>query len=607
MCRTSPFNPALDHATLDKRQLLLALLILKRNNRQTFFCYPTYSSHSLNSDFSMMASIGKTLQFASLICSLFLLSLMKAEENCDLAINEINTDDVGANEFAEFIELKAVCHRSADALKSLKPFIVVIVKEFDSKLKGPSIVFSADLYRSKFEKDSAYFVIGSPSKQLETVNNLPFNKDTVMYYKKGQVAGQTALLGFFSKTNAPTQLTDVLTNGNDSPMAVILLKDENMNRETNEGAAKLRLTFYDQRQKRTKQVKHLKITDELKLLIKKHLHDILIYSRRSVFNKCGFFEEIVDLPTGVQYDVMLPAREWDRIGHQDLSINRCPNSEQENKRMFLFTRWKIGKRTPGSRNDCTGATYVIEQHLEDILGDVGIDIDNIDQTPVSVPAQCSRSTNVAAMVAANSNSENVVAHRDLAVKHEGFATCSSSSEDLTKKLKEADRLCDKLFDIIKTTKRLATAPFEDESSPPKIQCTDAVAENEITIRPWEDSSHFGNSILDQINRYQSEYVKSSWMTEARKTWLTYLFDSSNPAISKFRCRFCYEYATKHQLSANIPDMAVATGFFVENKNKMKEKIMRHGSHKFHELAVAEMKVGKRQYCYMLLINMKFFF
>lgn len=77
-------------------------------------------------------------------------------QKCSLVINEINTDfpgEMGTPDKEEFIELKLIgCGPiplpGATPRISLQKYIVIIVKEYDAKFRGPSIVFSADLYHS---------------------------------------------------------------------------------------------------------------------------------------------------------------------------------------------------------------------------------------------------------------------------------------------------------------------------------------------------------------------------------------------------------------------------------------------------------------------------
>lgn len=81
---------------------------------------------------------------------------------CSVVINELNSDDPGMHEFDEFIELKAVqCVKNKQP--SLRPYMLIIVEEYNKRVKGPAVVFSADLYHQSFKGSERFFVIGSPS------------------------------------------------------------------------------------------------------------------------------------------------------------------------------------------------------------------------------------------------------------------------------------------------------------------------------------------------------------------------------------------------------------------------------------------------------------
>src|SRR5688572_29196076 len=81
-------------------------------------------------------------------------------------INEIDVDNTGYKEIAEFIELKAPVS-AGRKVPPLQPYMVIVVKAYDPATKGPVIIFSADLYHSTFPQNSRYFVIGSKSASLD--------------------------------------------------------------------------------------------------------------------------------------------------------------------------------------------------------------------------------------------------------------------------------------------------------------------------------------------------------------------------------------------------------------------------------------------------------
>lgn len=506
-------------------------------------------------------------------------------QNCDIVISEFNSDDIGKGEFFEYIELMNV--GSCNPAPVLRNYLLIIVKEYDHRLQAPSVVFSADFYRQAFKSKKKFFVIGSPNEAMKEKIDMPFSHPAVMFYRKHQSRSTPSITTFFTKTTAPSNLEDVIPNGNTSPFAAILLKDTNQDREENTGINKLRLTTRDERSHRVKTVPHLKIDDTLERLIKDHLHDIVVYARQSAYNDCGFFKKL--LSPDEKLSLSLPAREWDRVGHEDLSLNRCPESAADLRKKFILTQWKLGKRTPGEANDCNGPQWILERGLPTILNEQGIDPNSLkpDSDPgITVPPTCSASTSIAGVVAAKS--AEIVKSRDKAVEQSRVE--SNVVQDLTDteiryKLM-LDEAVDRITDAFKGKKDEIR---EAEEPQVKARCVDA-ATGDPTSRPWLDHSHFTTAMTRQIERYQKDYVKPQWLTPARKSWLKYFFDSENPEDSKFQCRFCAAYVKKHNVQP-VPDMAKPEGFFEKNFEKMKQKILAHTSRKIHFLALNEIQAA----------------
>jgi hypothetical protein len=75
---------------------------------------------------------------------------------------------------------------------------------------------------------------------------------------------------------------------------------------------------------------------------------------------------------------------------------------------------------------------------------------------------------------------------------------------------------------------------------------------EITlIKEWEDTSNFQQEWLNQIKKYQSRFVPTSILTKENQAWLLYKFNTENPKLSTFLCRFCNAYV-KGKNIANTP-------------------------------------------------------
>jgi hypothetical protein len=320
---------------------------------------------------------------------------------------------------------------------------------------------------------------------------------------------------------------------------------------------------------------------------------MVIYSRRSVFNTCSFFEEIIRkaYPTeSVDYEIRLQPREWDRIGHDDLSINRCPKTPADVKKPFLFSHWKLGKRTPGDPNDCTGSHWFIEENLEIVLASEGVvDIHSLSGPSVSVPTQCASSTLVSAMLKVHA--ENAVDNTDVAVasaKATSTSTCSgmTQAETSTKPVK-LDALCDELRDAVKTMQTRSKQEVTPAAVPPtKKLCVEGNIDK--AERPWESTSHFPVSNLQMIRQHQNEFIQVRWLTPARRTWLKYLFNSAMPKKSTLQCYICEAYVKEHNIEQNVPALANPEGYLSTNMQTMRE-ILRHADSTTHRAAIAEMK------------------
>jgi len=218
------------------------------------------------------------------LCSVALLLVSTATvsaERCTLLINEINVEEPNVGDFNEYIELRQV-NCPANSPPSLRPYVVLIVKEYDEIHKAPLIILSADLYHKTFKTGSQYFVIGSHSETLNPDQS--FEDCAVMFGKKCKFTAknQPSISSFFTRTSAPTCAKDVLPNGSKYAMAVLLRQE---NRRADEGISLTRLTFRDAASKREKPEEFKVIDRAIENIIKDNIQDMVIYSRRAAFNR----------------------------------------------------------------------------------------------------------------------------------------------------------------------------------------------------------------------------------------------------------------------------------------------------------------------------------
>jgi len=345
----------------------------------------------------------------------------------------------------------------------------------------------------------------------------------------------------------------------------------------------------------------IKVTPEMEAFIKDHMSDIIIYSR-SVFNNCQFFERIIgSFPNSGDYDLR-PGREWDHIDHFDLSINRCPEYG-EDKLPFLFTRFKLGRPSPGNQNDCSGVRYIIEDRLPAL---VSTTITPAEEATVAIPEQCRASSSVDEF--AHLRSEIVVTDRDsemeLAVAESSGQTCSSEQSTdgcvagASINLDNAISRLQNMFELVQSVwKKLSqdndqqttsTVSAEEDLSadePPlkrmRTMDTQAIAKR------WEDTSNFKQDWIGLIKLHQIQYINPSSITKQIKTWLVYHY---NPQESKFSCSFCTSRAKDANVDKKyLPALADAEGYFIATQRRLYKQIIEHDKTKFHQDAITQMK------------------
>lgn len=256
------------------------------------------------------------------------------EPNCNVVINEINTMGYSEKksiwkgrhkhgsqylEKNEYIELKSLCGDLP--LRGYK--IIGISAE-----KTPKIELVIDLWNENTAIDGFYLIGGSEinNAQLQVPNDL------IMYKNS------------FKKQPSQLLMSNFLLNGDNAPKGIVLLYKEG------ERFWDIRLTH-----DRT----FIPITDEILNVIRENLHDMVVYAERAAAEKCSIFEEIQ--PQFIDRDYML--REFDiSFDERDNSLNRCTVETI----CCVPEKFKVGKRTPGAENDCTGAFFTLTSDISEV-------------------------------------------------------------------------------------------------------------------------------------------------------------------------------------------------------------------------------------------------
>lgn len=535
-----------------------------------------------------------------------------------LVINEINTDDIGGKEFDEFIELKAV-HSSGTPRPALRPYILICIKGSQPSNR-PAIIFSADLYHATFKSDSSrFFVIGSLSTTLNP--DMSFLDPNVYYKNKEAAVAKTPDLFScgFTKQTAPVEATNVLPDGDDYPLAFILLQDEGRASSTAEREVdSVRLKWRNQRTHRVEQQPFKVITTELEDIIKKYMVDMVIYSRRSQFSQCAIFERICSVlaekvqanaPNQFCYELM-PAREWDVEGRADLSINRCPRSDLETRAPFLFQSWKVGKKTPNANNDCESGTHFLIEDTFPIptrsLSPVhtGQQMSLVQRTCSSASSSISaqmrgiQPSDAAqrrdeALTRASSDSSRSTGTCPVSPDFEGFgAEDPSGAAFLTAEAAisaSTDLRLDELTAMVKQMMAMLEQQQKESPVKKKTRTTETTeTQTTVPVEQWKNVFNFMPLWERLIKRHHASHAKTLLNPE-RKPWLVYLPNEESPENARVRCRFCVDYINRHPTSIqNPPEIMQENGLAIDEN--IRKYLSRHAlSSSTHADAEKEMK------------------
>lgn len=249
-----------------------------------------------------------------ILCIFAVLTIMPAvcqpAKDCSIVINELNTDEpnLGSQEFSEFIELKMVCPKGVQPISTsthmatrLRDYIIIGVQEYHGQYSYPVITFSADFYRTGFKEGKPFFVIAS--KERQPTADMYFTDNAIGYQGKKAAglqskvapsgASQASISDFFKSQSKklPTE-PNALKNGNGKgAMAIILLYQRDFLRgdDAIDSIALLRLAKMHILNRRPIFKDVLPVDDTLAIIVRKYIHDMVIYARAAENNECTFF------------------------------------------------------------------------------------------------------------------------------------------------------------------------------------------------------------------------------------------------------------------------------------------------------------------------------
>lgn len=203
-----------------------------------------------------------------------------------------------------------------------------------------SVDLVINLWNSKFNLNTKLFTIGT-----ENVANTDMNT------KSGYVTYRNKFIG-----NVPT-LNMFLNKGNRNVHAIAILYKKDY------AFPEIVLNSKNPT---------LNIDDKMKDLIKAHLVDMIVYSKKAPYEHCKIFENLYEEYSDVAYIL----REFDN-SKIDRTLNRCAFDNNP----FTPNKFKLGKATPGVENDCTGPNFVLQNELSQLtisLSDKPFDHDNFE-------------------------------------------------------------------------------------------------------------------------------------------------------------------------------------------------------------------------------------
>lgn len=282
--------------------------------------------------------------FIIILVSLAFVQIECADNKYEVFINEVNINDPRKPERREFIELRSTSKNSI----TLQGYKLIGISGGVHADAVPVIELVITLWNQHINANGFFTVGGSdvngadlriPSGYIKFRNN------------------------FITGT-----ITNFLINGNKNINAIGLLYGRQ------ESFRDIVLT---------KQKNHIPLDGKMKALLKQHLVDMVVYSKMYDSNRCDIYEEIYPQFVGRKYVL----REFNAVD-VDYTLNRCASESLG----FRPEKFKIGKPTPGADNDCSGAHYIVEDRILDIMPSINTHVlypADHEQPPVSYEPCCS--------------------------------------------------------------------------------------------------------------------------------------------------------------------------------------------------------------------------
>lgn len=248
----------------------------------------------------------------------------KTNSSCKAVISEINGDIPTNQPSKMFIELEFVCSAQGDTVQASGYQILIIN---GNKGKMADVELYAQL--KDFTTDSRqFYTLGEDS--IDHPPNMAFSDRNVFYRAKLMPKNQRTLFPSGAYSAVPRAV--LLLHATGVELSTLINKLRHINTNV------------------------VKIDDTLKLLLKKTMKDMIVYGRKSSYNKCLIFEELHE---PLQDAKLYMLRDINKADTTDSSLNRCSEVPEP----YQFRYFKIGKTTPGRKNDCSGAFFFLEEAI----------------------------------------------------------------------------------------------------------------------------------------------------------------------------------------------------------------------------------------------------
>lgn len=282
-----------------------------------------------------------------ILLSLTVIDQIECGNECKVVINEININNPWKPEKREFIELRSSC-KKASTLQGYKLIGITGGVRSDA---APVIELVVTLWNEHINEFGFFTVGGSEVNEADL--RVPSSS---IKFRQCFVPGSIK------------SITNFIVNGNKNINAIGLLYGRQ------EPLRDIVLT---------KQKNYIRLEGGIKELLKKHLVDLVVYSKMYDSNRCDVFEEIYPDFVGRKYLL----REFN-APDIDYTLNRCAIESLG----FRPEKFKIGNATPGAENDCSGAHYIVEDRIVDVMAPLNTHLQypaDYEQPSVSYEPCCS--------------------------------------------------------------------------------------------------------------------------------------------------------------------------------------------------------------------------